>query len=249
MDELMHEVRRFQRYTERIQALMVEAQSQAPERNEGRDPKGAIHVVLGPDGTPVSISVAADWKQRVRPQEFSRALTEACEAAMFERLTVWGRALEDAGWRTKAERLQADYGREQLPDTGLPDGLPPALRSRAGEANPRPLDVVTEDMIAAFDGLNVQGGPQRVSGSGSGAGGRLTITLNPTGFESCTVDERWLAGQPAGTLNRLLGKALAEAHADLEHAPQNFSPWTPTAMNSLFGEAMALLEDPNRPTR
>ncbi|MFC4052829.1 hypothetical protein ACFOY4_24335 [Actinomadura syzygii] len=249
MDDLNRELARFHRYAEHMRTLVGEAQSKAPPRSEGTDSAEVVHVVLGPDGIPASIRVAMDWRQRTSPQNLRSAVIEACEAAMAERLGAWTRSLQQDGWQDRMDRVQAGLDGKSAPEpeTG---GLPPAFRRDPNRPPPRPVDQIAEDMIRAFDTLDDREArsADMATGivTGSGTSGRLTVTVNPTGLESVTAEESWLAGRSGDTLTAAFENALAAAKADLKRAAQDPAPGSRTAMKDLFDETLALLNDASR---
>lgn len=241
MDDLMAQFAQMQKYTAALHGLITEAQAQAPQHSEGTDQSTAVRVVLGPDGLPTSFRVEADWNRRIDPASFGGAVLEACQAAIGERLNAWTRTLQDDGWKARADRLTA--GSAAAPEQGR---VPPAFRSPEPAVRPRPLGDITEDVIKAFDNVGwlAQQPPPTVGGSGSGAGGKVTITLSGTGLTSCSADPRWVSNQTAAQLMNALSTALSAAKADLAKRPA--SPGPGSGLDSLLAETMALLNDPRR---
>lgn len=114
---------------------------------------------------------------------------------------------------------------------------------------PRTLDLVTEDLLAAFRALDERTSrpPAPVQGTGSAASGRLTVTLSRAGGLSCQADPGWLSQVDRGTLSAVLDDALVAARAELTAAAgaQNEPD---TRLDQLFHEALAILDDPGRLT-
>jgi DNA-binding protein YbaB len=238
VDDILRELARLQQYASSLQHLMTAAQAKAPEQAEGADSSGAVRVLLGSDGLPRSVRVEPDWRQRLDPRSVGAAVLEAFQSATGQRLAAWTAALDDDGWRAKADRLRDDPG----------DGPPPALRRDPPPTPPRPMDVVVEDVLDAMDHAERFANPPAFSaqGTGSAASGRVAVTLSPAGLVSCVVDASWAGQQTAGDLANALTAAFAAARADLAHAAAGPDP--AARLDGLFTEALGLLTDPRRLT-
>jgi hypothetical protein len=249
-DDLVAELSKLQRYAASLHSLVEDAQARAPEKAEGSDRSGAVSVTLGRDGLPVSIRVSPDWNRRIRPAALGDAVVAASRAAEGERMAAWTRALERDGWRAKADRLRASG---YVPPSGPAAGeVPAAFRRERATVTPRPLGVVAEDALSAFEAAERfrPPSPTSVRGAGQAAAGRLTITLSAGGLLSCAADPRWVSGQVAATLASALGQALAQARAALAESAAAASKATTAnparRLTGLFDEAIALLADPRR---
>lgn len=241
-EEIMAQLAQVQRYAAGLQGLLAEAQAMAPGRSQGTDRNGAVHVTIGPDGLPNSFRVAPDWKRKIKADTFGSAVLEACQAAIGERLSAWTNTLTDNGWQDKVERLKGGPT-DPAPPSQAPARIPPALRTAVELARPRPIDQLAEEVLGAFGNVE-RFIPSPASGSGSGARGKLTVTINNTGLTSCSADPRWVSEQTAAMLMNELGKALAEARANLQ--VQSQSPEPMTDMDRLITETLSLLNDPRR---
>jgi len=242
-DELMAQFAQLQRYTAALHQLIATAQEQSPRRSAGADATGAVRVELGPDGLPSSFRVDGRWGRMLKPEEFGAAVVRACQAATGERLAQWSESLRSSGWQREAARLRG--GPDTQPATPMAR-VPAAFRRPLPDVTPRPIGQITEDVLAAFDDTARFTPPVTAAGTGAAAGGKLVITLSPTGLTSCTADGRWVAEQTAARLMNALSEALAAAKADLDRHPPQALGRPGEGMDGLLAEAMALLTDPRR---
>lgn len=240
-DDLLAQFAQIQRYAAGLQGLLAEAQAVAPQHSEGTDKSGAIRVRLGPDGIPTSFSVSGDWARRLEPAAFGPAVVEACEAAIGHRLEEWTGSLDEDDWQDKVERLKGGPNDTTAPPRE-PGRIPPALRQAVEEAEPRRLDLLAEEMIAAFD--NVESFVPPPVEPASGSIGKLTITLSSTGLTSCTAESRWVSGQSAAGLMNALSAALTQARTDLENGVTDEEP--ATGLDRLLAQTLSLLNSPDR---
>jgi hypothetical protein len=240
----MSQFAQMQNYAAALHGLLAAAQAQAPQRSEGVDRSGTVHVSLGPDGLPERFRVSADWHRRIEAAAFGGAVLDACQVAVGERMAAWTRSLENEGWQTRLEGLR---GGPQDSGTGsVPDRVPLVSHRTATDVRPRPIGDVTEEVFRAFDDLSrwMARPPQPDSGSGTAGGGRLVVTLSGAGLTSCTADPRWVADQTAPRLTTALDRALSEALQDLANKPEKPPPTA--ELDGLLTEVMALLHDPGR---
>lgn len=242
-DELMAQFAQLQRYTAALHQLITTAREQSPRRSDGTDATGAVRVELGPDGLPTTFRVDGRWDRMLAPGEFGAAVVRACQAATGERLTQWSASLQSSGWQHEADGLRG--GPDTQPATPMAQ-VPPAFRRPLPDVTPRPLDQITEDMLAAFDDPARFAPAATAAGTGAAAGGKLVITLSPTGLTSCTADGGWVAGQSAARLMNALSEALAAAKADLDRRTPPALGRPSEGMDRLLAEAMTLLTDPRR---
>lgn len=243
-DELMRELAQIQQYAAGLQGLLATAQAEAPRSSEGADRTGTVRAFLGPDGLPDSFRIESGWNRKVSAVGFGGAVIEAFQSAMGARLTAWTRTLEEQGWQSQADQLRLHL--EERPAASRPGEIPLAFRRPTDEVNPRPIDLVAEDMIKAFDQVESFAAPepQATRGAGSNRSGKLVLTLSKTGLVSCSADPEWVSVQTAATLMNALGEALTAARADLENSADRPAP--SGSLDVLFGEALALLRDPRR---
>jgi hypothetical protein len=235
----MAQFAQMQKYTAALHGLMSSAQAQAPRHAEGSNRTGSVRVTLGPDGLPESFHVDREWNRRISSDAFASGVLEAFQAAVSDRMAVWGESLAEDGWQDRVDRLKGGL-------TNAPEGrIPPAFRKPVEEVRPRPIGDVTEDVIKALDNMNAFSSmPRDDSATGTDRRGDLTITLSPTGLTSCTADGDWVSQQSAASLMNALGEALAAAKEELRNKAENPEPVS--GLDRLFAEAMALLNDPGR---
>ncbi|WP_146241194.1 hypothetical protein [Actinokineospora spheciospongiae] len=168
-------------------------------------------------------------------EAFGSAVLEAFQAATGERLAEWTRTQQALG-------LQAEVDNLRTVPTPVSGEIPLAFRRSAGQPPPRPLGDLAEDLISAFDEVGRAPAPKPATGTGSAAGGKVTLTLSPSALVSCTADPAWVSRQTATMLTNALLEALAAARASLrEAAPAPESP-----LNDLLSEVFAILGDPGR---
>lgn len=242
-DELMRQFAQLQRYTAALHQLIATAREQSPLHSAGADATGAVRVELGPDGLPTTFRVDGRWHRMLAPEEFGAAIVQACQAAIAERLAQWSESLRSNGWQQQAARLRG--GPDAQPATPMAR-VPAAFRRPLPDVTPRSLGQITEDVLAAFDDTARLSPPATPGGTGAAAGGKLVITLSPTGLTSCTADGRWVAEQTAARLMNALSEALAAAKADLDHHTRPAPERPSDGMDRLLAEAMALLTDPRK---
>lgn len=90
-DELVRALQQIQQQADAVRRLIVDAQTVVPARAEGDDASGGLSLIVGPDGLPESLRVAADWRDRLAPGHFADAVLEAFAAASENRMAVWMR--------------------------------------------------------------------------------------------------------------------------------------------------------------
>ena len=242
--DFMAELGRIQSLAAGLSGLLARAQQHAPAQATGADSSGAIQVVLGPDGLPEQIRVGSGWQRRLDPEAFGAAVGEAFTAASADRMEIWTRQLRDEGWVADVERRRGARDDIVTEPAGAP---PPAFRPPPTGGTPRSLDLVTEDLLSAFGALDTHLGRAAApaEGTGAAAAGQLTVTLSPAGGLSCTADPDWLSRVGQTTLAVALDEALAAARAEL--AAASAPDRDPAAgLDALFGEALAILDDPER---
>lgn len=243
--ELIEQFAMIQRYSVALREILAEVQTCAPRQAEGSAARGAVAVSLGSDGAPASFRVARDWKRRIDPRYFARAVSEACQVATGRRLAAWTRTLEDKGWKARIEELAAESGHGAPSRPGEPSEIPFALRPSLPPVRPRRLHLIAEDVIRSFGNVRRNRPSAPGSGTGSGGGGNLTLTLSSAGATSCAAEPRWVVRQTAASLMTALSEALAAAKEDLT-AKTRKEPAQPTGLDGLLAEVMALLNDPQR---
>lgn len=234
--DLTGDLERVQRQALAVRGMLdsAEAESVPPARAVGTDRSGAITVVLGADGLPDSLRAAPDWERKIHPEQFAPAVDEASNAASAGQMNATAEAL-----RRIRGRGQADPGQ-----------VPPAAGRGPRRAEPRPLNALVEDALKLFAEAEQFRPPRPAQGTGHAAGGRLSVTLFAGGGVSCSADPQWVAGKPATMLSDAFGEAVSQARTALARArPAAASTASPAvALQGVFDEVMALLQDPSRLT-
>lgn len=239
-DDLIRDLSRIQNQAAGLAELINNAQDSAPRTTTAADGSGMITMTLGPNGLPKTFQVDRDWQRRIDPARLGPAVLEAFEVAMNERLATWSRTLQDQGWQDDVDRLRSGSS------DSTAGRVPPAFRRPQPAAHPRSIDIVAEEMIRALDRTDDIAAAQQQTGTGTGSdrSGKVTLTLSPSALVSCVVDAQWAADQSGTTLTNALIEALGAASADLTR--ERTSTATGPDLNSLFGEALGLLNDPRR---
>lgn len=219
MDDMLRDLARLRHYASGMQQLFEELQLAAPERSEGTDRSGTIHAVLGRDGLPIQFRVRSWWRERLTPESFGAAVTEACQEAVKDRGALWAQQLRESGWQQRLDRLEDDSAQTPQAD---PDPVPPAFRRPASSTQPRPLGVLAEEAIDLLDVVTRQAAtpqPQRAGGSGANQHGTLTVTVSPGGQASCQADPRWVSQRSGAQLSQALNEVLTKARRNLTASP------------------------------
>ncbi|MCK2240676.1 MULTISPECIES: hypothetical protein [unclassified Crossiella] len=241
-EQLLAQLTQLQDYATKMQTLMSSAEASAPRLAEGTDATGLVQVTVGPEGLPASFRVDNAWACRIRPEAFGSTVLEAFQAAISQRMASWSDALVSDGWKDQLDRLKA-----APVDVAGPGQAPTGIRTPRAAESPRPLDVITEDVLKAFNNLDsFTPSTDDTNATGTDRSGKLALVLSPTGLVSCTAEERWVADQTATRLMNALGEALASAKEALR-SQQNVPPANPAGgMDNVVAEVMALLNNPHR---
>lgn len=237
-DDLAAQFARVQQYATGLRGLLADAQARAPRRAEGSDAKKAVHVVLDAKGMPQNFTVSADWERKIESGGLGGAVMEAYQAAVGQRLDEWTTTLNRIGWQDEVELLKGGAAAGEVP---------PAFRKQPQQpAATRDLGELAEDMIAAFDNAPsfAPPSPTNATATGTVGGNKVTLSLSGDGLVSCAVDGHWARRQSASQLTDALGDALAAAKSQLATKPA--APNPAEGLDRIFGEAMALLNDPRR---
>ena len=163
---------------------------------------------------------------------------------------------QTTGDRTAADQTAADRtaGDQAKADTaGTPvSQIPAAFAGKPRKNGPRPLHVLAENALSAFDaaGRRAESAPGPPQGSGQAADGKLTLTLSASSLVSCQADPEWVSGQTATSLTRALGEALAAARASLAAvaaAAAADAARQSAVLGQIFAEALELISSESRP--
>lgn len=247
-DDMMRELADLQRSAATLQGLLGAAQQGAPAGAEGFDATGTVRAHLGADGVPDSVELGANWQRRVPPERLGTAVVEACTVAAERRMEAWSQALADGGWRERVDRARAEEDAPTADGAGTGADPPPAAPPPVLPAgtNPRPVGELMEDMLTAFDRVEeIAQQPVGPQGTGTGAYGKVTVTVSRSGMSSCLVDAQWAMYLDADAVTAALEEALAAARADLQ-AGGSGGPGPGGGLDRLLAEALALINDPTR---
>jgi hypothetical protein len=163
-----------------------------------------------------------------------------------DRMSQWTRAMDDNGWRQKADGIEARA--ERHADMASAGELPKAFRRPSAPVAPRPIDVLVENALKTFD--QVSRADERpspdVTGQGGDSSGKVVVTLSGAALTACEIEPAWARRQNAESLARALEEAASAARRALFHAePEQPSP--KETLNTIFDEAIATLHDLESP--
>lgn len=246
---MVNELLKIQQYTAGLRNLLRRAEKDAPKSAEGSDSTGSVTTELDSTGLPCAIRVDRRWSRRLSPEAFGGAVQEAASAAMNQRLEEWTSSLRQSGWQREFERFQSNPAEAIQPPESPP--IPPALRGEAASsATPRPLDVVTEDMMSALDRSDeiATETTSPAEGDGFDSSGRLKIQLSRHRGVTCSAETRWVSEQTAATLMTALSTALGQAKEKLAALEAEGGQQDKGGLDGILAEAMAHLNDPSRST-
>jgi len=222
-----------------FQKLLREGEEQAPGPVDASDSSGQVRVFLDASGTASSIRVSAGWKQRLAPEALAQAVTEASRQAVSERVALWGENLERTDWKGKVDRIgqriERGLGGEEA-------GAPPAFQRMRGQSEPRPVNVLAEEMLKLFDrtqNFTAPSAPAEFTGRDRSR--RVSLSVAPgAGITGCDIDARWAGGQNATDLTSALKGALEAALAEAAARPAPPSP--AEGVDGLLAETLTLLD-------
>jgi hypothetical protein len=248
-DDLIQELRRFQRYASQLQGIISEVRDGTPQSAEAEDAQGAVCVRVGRDGLPESVSVVRDWQKRRKAGQIADAVLEAYESAVNDLMTEQSRMLSGTDWHTRADATRQEMDTARLPET--PASWPEMPQRDLGYTVPRSIDEVAEEMITSFDNLSRQdpATTERVQAMGTDSTRHVTITLAQGSLISCAVDPEWAGKQSSVGLGRAFEEALRDGRSALTQAIEaNDADSGSRQLDSLLDEALAILGDPRRAT-
>ena len=243
MSDIQRDLERLGQQAAGLQELLTDAQDCRPERAEAADPTGAVRVRLGPDGLPRSFAVSAQWRQMLQSRSFGAAATEACQAASRAWQAAWSQALAESRRRPGSARPASR--------SGAPAALDELVRRRpAGDG--RPLQVLAEDVLGAFDEIlalagQTGGRPAAVEGTGTNRDKTVAIKVSRQAVLSIEVDGNWATDQPASLLTEALNQALAAARENLaaaERAAASSAAAARARLDAMVAGALAAMADP-----
>ncbi len=238
IDDLLADISALHAYAASIARLVGNADEIAPQSGTGTDRSGLIRVKVDANGIPISVRIDQHWQRAIAPRKLGASIVAGSHAAVANRLRKWSRILRETGWEDEVDRLRRSKATP-----------PPAAPPRPVEPErTRPIDVVAEDLIKAFDAIAElpASGPRDTTGSGRDRTRNVAITVSRGGLVSCEVDGAWAAGRSAASLMNAIGEALTAARAELVTLDRGAGAATPTTLDGLFGEALALLRAPQR---
>lgn len=237
-DELTRNLRQLQQYAATLHGLVSDAEAQAPQRSEAKDGTGSVNVVLDAAGLPQEIQVGSDWRRRLEPDALGAAVIQAFGEAARARVAAWSQTLESGEWGQKVGLMMAaDRAGAPLPESEVPQ----LFRRDQEPVWPRPVVELTDEMINAFDNIDTYAGASSQGEEGTNAERTVSVKLSQSALVGCTVDTGWAERQSGDALSSALGEALADARSKFTDQPR------PTAaLDSLFDEAIALLNNPRR---
>ena len=243
-DDIFSELRELQRHASGLRSLIAAAEASAPPQAEGADATGTVRATIGADGLPAAIRVQDHWQRRLSGEQFGAAVVEAFSAAVEQRMAAWTDALQDSGWPSKVDEIRAEL--DGPPHTATMPVKATPVTPAPGADRPRPLDEMLDDMVGAFDNVDALSASPAASAEGSGTSGygKFAIRLSRAGLVSCVVDGQWASQQSADAITEAFDEALARAKADL--AAKAEAPDPARNLDRVLGEALALLNDPQR---
>ena len=158
---------------------------------------------------------------------------------------------QTAADQTAADRTAGDQAKADTAGTPVSQ-IPAAFAGKPRKNGPRPLHVLAENALSAFDaaGRRAESAPGPPQGSGQAADGKLTLTLSASSLVSCQADPEWVSGQTATSLTRALGEALAAARASLAAvaaAAAADAARQSAVLGQIFAEALELISSESRP--
>jgi hypothetical protein len=168
-------------------------------RISGRDPTGAVVVVLDSRGLPESIDLAPNWRRLVGAEGLAAAVTQAGHHAVEARNEADAPQLR--AWLHEVTEAVANAHPEDAPVRSMPSHFTPEraeLISRAFEATLR------------LEERRLRG----AAGGGTVGQGRLTLSLDDQDCLVCEADAEWVGRQDPDELSVAFDSALASLRAD-----------------------------------
>lgn len=244
-EELFADLAKVQRYAAEVQDLMSAADRFAPRSAVGEDKSETVKVTLDGEGLPSEFRVGPGWARSVGAARLGAAVVEAATVAAANRMAEWTRVMDENGFREKADAIEARA--ERAPGKPVPGELPTAFRMPAGP--PRPLDVLVEDALRAFDKVEAREdrSPAGAEGTGRDSSGKVIVTLQAGSLTRCDIERSWAARQNGDGIARALEEATANARRALLQAPPDERTSEKEDLNAIFGEALAVMRDLENP--
>ena len=100
-EDLTRSLARIASYSAGLKSVVDAAQASAPARGRGTDRTGVVSAVIGADGLPRSFRVNQSWPGRLRPENLGKAVAEACQDAVHDRLVTWSKRLKSRAGEKK----------------------------------------------------------------------------------------------------------------------------------------------------
>jgi hypothetical protein len=229
-DDPLRELSDLQPHVVGLQRQLENANSQATQQVEGQDPTGAVRVVVGRDGLPVSFDVDYDWQRNLRPESLGRAVEQAAKAASDRRLIALGQVFATIDW-SQPGTASAPAAPRPAPE-----------QARAEIKRPRAVSELMRDLLDATDDVDALATAATAEGVGTAGFGRVELRLASTGMVSCTADRFWASDKSGQELSEALTNALTAAREDLARV----SAASPAGrLAGMLNEVQAILRDPN----
>jgi DNA-binding protein YbaB len=220
----MQSLAELQQQAGQLQARLVRAAELGQVASNGRDPSGAVEVILDSDGTASDVRIAADWRRRTPLNHVGAAVVAADTDAALNRARSFAEAIAST----------EDVSLDPVP---APTPVAPAVRAR-------PISNVAESALDAFDSIDrLSTPPPAVTGTSSAKSVR--ISLDHGRISDCWIDPSWLARQDDTTLAHALREALASAataQAEANRPAAEFSQ----RLTELLAEVKATLHNIDR---
>jgi hypothetical protein len=183
------------------------------EETTATDETGTVRVVFAADGLPQLIQVGADWRRTVGGDGLAAAVTTACARAGRSYDAKIGDATDGSGWVARFNEVVRYIASIGPPPPGLvaPPPLPETPDVSMSMARLHALEEVSAALGSPEDVVN------RMH-VGTGAAGRLRLTLAEWGAMTCDADPDWLRRTESAEIEQALAAALADLRAERDAA-------------------------------
>jgi DNA-binding protein YbaB len=227
-DQTARELDRFARF----------AQRQAAEAH-GSDPSAAVTVGLDPRGRVDAMTVAADWRRRVRGS-LPDAVRAAVQAVTTARLEAWANAMNDPS-ADVAPATEADLQAPRDFAVRLQEAVTAHPTPEAGEAALGALLGILQQVERGLDQASAQ--VERALSravQGRSSDGKVAVTLSGGGdLREVRYDRPWLQHAAGSSISRQTLAALRDAYSQLDQ-----DGVAKLIADSPLGEAQRAVQDP-----